>query len=367
MKELTVVDLTKRFGYVKALDKVSFSVNKGDYVVISGPIGAGKTTLLRVIAGLIEPDSGDVVVDGQSVLTLAPEERNFAYMPSGFTLFPHMTVYDNVAYGLRARGLSEDEIKEKVKATLNLVGLWHRRRSYPRELSGGMKQRVALARALVTGSELLLLDEPLSALDLLLNIELRYELRKLAKRLGLTVLHVTHNFEEALSIADKILVMRKGTVQQYGSPEIIYKRPVNLFVASFSGEVNILEGSIIRSEDGFVEVEVNDLGYLRVRSDELRIGERVVIVYRPEDVNVKFFKGSEESYKARIIDARFLGMFLVVEVELPNGRVFRSYMPSYLVEEVKRHSGEVYVELPPDRALVYPYPREGLTKALALG
>lgn len=366
MKELAVINLTKRFGYVRALDKVTFSVNKGDYVVVSGPIGAGKTTLLRIIAGLIEPDSGDVTIDGESVLALAPEERNFAYMPSGFTLFPHMTIYDNVAYGLRTRDLSEEEVREKVRTALNLVGLWHRRHSYPHELSGGMKQRVALARALVTGSELLLLDEPLSALDLLLNIELRYELRKLAKRLELTVLHVTHNFEEALSIADKILIMRDGVVQQYDSPEIIYKKPANLFVASFSGEVNVLEGSIVRSEDGFIEVEVNDLGHLWIKGDGLRVGERVVIVYRPEDVNVKFSKKREGSYKGRIIDVRFLGMFLVIEIELLSGKVLRSYIPSYLVREVKSCSDEVYVELPSDRALVYPYPREGLTKALAL-
>jgi len=366
LKELTVIEVTKKFGYVKALNKVSFSVKGGEYVVISGPIGAGKTTLLRIIAGLLEPDSGDILIDGSSILPLAPEERNVAYMPSGFTLFPHMSVYDNVAYGLRARELNEEEIKKRVKSALSLVGLWHRRNSLPHELSGGMKQRVALARALVIGAELLLLDEPLSALDLLLNIELRYELRRLAKTLGLTVLHVTHNFEEAMAIADRILVLRRGVIQQYDTPEVVYKKPANLFVASFSGEVNILEGSVIKSKRGIVEIEVEDFGYLKVEGDGLRAGERVVLVYRPEDVIVKFSQ-EEGGYEGKIISARFLGMFIVVEIELPSGKVIRSYVPSYLMKELERYGPNVYLELPPDRALVYLYPREGLTKVLAMG
>jgi len=367
LKELTVIELTKRFGYVRALNKVSFSVKGGDYVVISGPIGAGKTTLLKIIAGLLEPDSGDVMVNGESILTLAPEERNFGYMPSGFSLFPHMTVYDNVAYGLRAKGLSEEEVEDKVRSALSLVGLWHRRSSYPQELSGGMKQRVALARAIAVGSELLLLDEPLSALDLLLNIELRYELRRLAKTLGLTVLHVTHNFEEAMSIADRILVMRNGVVQQYDVPEAIYKKPINLFVASFSGEVNILEGSVINVNDSLVNIEVNGLGDIQVKGSGLQPGERVVVVYRPEDIIVDFSEKSNDAYEGKVISKRFLGMFLVIEVELHSGHTLRVYVPSYLMKKIKRCSSRVLVKLPPERALVYPYPREGLMKALALG
>ena len=365
MRELAVVDLTKRFGRVRALAGVSFKVRGGEYVAVTGPVGAGKTTLLKVIAGLLEPDSGDVLVDGQSVLGLAPEERNFSYMPSGQSLFPHMTVYDNVAYGPRARGLSEGEVAERVRRALELVGLWHRRSSLPHELSGGMRQRVALARALASGADLLLLDEPLSALDLLLNIELRHELRRLAKSLGLTVIHVTHNFEEAMAVADRILVLRSGVVQQYGTPEEVYLRPANLFVASFSGDLNVLEGSVMAARDGCLVVELNGLGELLVEGHGFRVGERVVVAYRPEALLLSREQLSgPNAFPGRIVELRFLGPLTTVELEV-GGAAVVARLPSHEASAFGR-SELVYVHMPPGRALVYPYPRAGLAKALAV-
>ena len=365
MAKLCVVNITKRFREITALKNVSFEVYKGEYIAILGPTGAGKTTLLRIIAGLLRPDEGSIIIDGKDVTDLTPEERNIGYMPQGYSLFPHMTVFENVAYGLYLKGLSEKEINKKVSNVLKLVGLYHRRDSYPHELSGGMRQRVALARAIVQDSEIILLDEPLSALDLLLNIELRHELRRIAKKLKLTVLHVTHNHEEALAIADRVLVLNKGRVEQYDTPENIYKKPKSIFVAYFIGDANILKGTVLSNKNGDLIVDVEGICTLRVKGDYFYEGQRVVLVFRPEVIKLTKERVNKDNLIEGIIKRKyFIGMFTFFDIEI-NDTLIRAC-------ELSRKSmyfnegDKVYVHFPPEEGLIYEYPREGLVKVLEM-
>ncbi|RLE96916.1 MAG: polyamine ABC transporter ATP-binding protein, partial [Thermoprotei archaeon] len=203
---VAVVNLKKSYGPIRALDGVTLEVGEGEYFVVLGPLGSGRSTLLKCIAGILEPDEGDVLIGGESVLGIPPEKRGVGYMPPGYALFPHMTVWENVAYGLWIRGFPKEEVEARVRDALELVGLLERAHSYPHQLSGGQRQRVALARALASGARVLLLDEPLTALDAILALEVRREVRALAKDLGLTVIHVTHDQEEAMAVADRIAV-----------------------------------------------------------------------------------------------------------------------------------------------------------------
>ncbi len=361
MAFLEVGGVSKSFGPIRALDNVTFEVSKGEYLCILGPTGAGKTTLLRIISGLLEPDEGEVYIEGVNVTQIPPEERNVAYMPQGYALFPHMTVWENVVYGASIKGLSE----ERARDALRRVGLLHRVDSYPNELSGGQQQRVALARVLAAGGKLLLLDEPLSALDLLLNIELRYELRKLAKKLGLTVIHVTHSAEEAMSISDKIIVLRRGRIQQIGKPEEIYHAPSNLFVANFIGEINIIEGIVRDIHNGYFTVESKTVGILKVRGKPP--GGVVVLGYRPESIIIYVEKPfyEENLYKAIVEEVEFHGV--KTRIHLTTIRGLKLIADLWFKPVVKIRSGSiVYVKLPEDSAIVFRYPREGIIKAISL-
>ena len=338
---------------------VSFEVMEGEYVVVLGPIGSGRSTLLKCIAGIVEPDEGDVVIDGVSVLDLPPEERGVGYMPPGYALFPHMTVWDNVAYGLWIKGYSKSEIESRVREVLELVGLLHRARSYPHELSGGMRQRIALARALASGAQLLLLDEPLTALDAILAVEVRHEVRGLVKDLGLTVVHVTHNQEEAMAVADRIVVMRRGRVEQVGAPEEIYFNPRTLFVAKFVSDANLLAGRLVEISNGYGVVEVNGIGPIKVRCRGFREGSRVVVAVRPEAIKL----GSGE-IAGRVKTVSRLGAFTRIWVSAGDV-VLRVDVPT--VEALSIGEGdELLLSMPLD-APVFRYPRSGLGGALEQG
>lgn len=360
MPSLEVQGVSKSYGVVRALRNVSFHVNSEEYFCILGPTGAGKTTLLKVIAGLLSPDKGKILIDGEDVTDLPPEDRGIAYMPQGYALFPHMTVWENVSYGSLMRNLPKDRAIHALK----MVGLYHRRNSYPYELSGGQQQRVALARVIASGSKFLLLDEPLSALDLLLSIELRYELRNLAKKLGLTVIHVTHDSEEAMSIADRMLVLRRGTIQQIGTPQEIYLRPKNLFVARFLGEPTLLEGEVIsRSSEGFY-VDIKGLGMVFIKG--IPPSRRIVLVFRPEDIEIVPNKvDSKNCFEGIVNSVEFRGC--VIRLHIAAGEdvklVSETWIEHGLGFEIGSH---VWIRLPPNKALVYEYPRGGLTKAVAL-
>jgi iron(III) transport system ATP-binding protein len=278
---VVVTNVTKRFGEFVALEGVSLHVGEGEFVCFLGPSGCGKTTLLRAIAGLDIQSSGTIEQAGRDISPLPPEERDFGIVFQSYALFPNLTVRQNIAYGLENRGMKRAEIDARVLELLELVGLPDQGRKYPAQISGGQQQRVALARALAPKPGLILLDEPLSALDAKVRIRLRQELKQLQQQLGVTMVMVTHDQEEALSIADRIVVMNMGIVEQVGTPAEIYNRPASQFVADFIGAMNFFAGTAV----GPNQVRVGTL-QLTCQPNGHDQGEAVVVAIRPEDIRV---------------------------------------------------------------------------------
>ena len=284
-------DVVKRFGDFTALDHVSLEIPKGSFVTLLGPSGCGKTTLMRQLAGFSEPEEGDVLVDGKRMNGLPPFKRNTPLVFQEYALFPHMTVYENISYGLKLTKTPKEEMDRRVNEMLemfNLVGLEKR---FPKEMSGGQQQRVAFARALVMGQEILLLDEPLSNLDAKLRVDVRTELRQIQRKLGITAIYVTHDQDEALSMSDIIAVMRKGRVEQIGTPWEIYFRPANRFVADFVGTVNFLDAKVLAAEDGVLTVDHCGMTLRVPTAVQAEVGEEITLVVRPECIRLA---GQEE-------------------------------------------------------------------------
>jgi len=240
---LSIKGIHKTFGSFTALKDVSIDIRKNEFICLLGPSGCGKTTLLRIIAGLEAPTNGTIAVGGKDITPLPPSKRNFGMVFQSYALFPNLTAYHNVAYGLQGKKLSKKEIDEKVREALALVDLEHARNQYPAQLSGGQQQRIALARAIVLSPDFLLLDEPLSALDAKVREKLRAEIRELQEKLGITTIMVTHDQEEALTMADRIVVMKNAEVMQIGSPQEVYERPNSPFVADFIGAINFIDNA----------------------------------------------------------------------------------------------------------------------------
>ena len=274
--------VTKRFGATIAADAISLDIAPGDFTTLLGPSGCGKTTLLRMIAGLLDPDEGMVRIGGRSMAGVAINKRNIGLVFQSYALFPHLSVADNVAFGLRYRNVSRSETDKRVSAMLDLVRLSGRDHAMPGQLSGGQKQRVALARALVIEPDVLLLDEPLSALDAGLREEMRIELRSIQQRLGLTTVFVTHDQGEALAMSDTIAVLRAGRVQQYGAPSDLYNHPATAFVSNFLGFTNILPGKLVSRTADSARVEVSGLGLI-----EARLGAAAVAVGDPVELAIR--------------------------------------------------------------------------------
>ncbi|WP_041077364.1 ABC transporter ATP-binding protein [Thermotoga caldifontis] len=272
MDVLRLQGLRKYYGSVRALDDVSAEIEEGELFAVIGPSGSGKTTLLRSIAGFVQLDAGRIYIKGRDVTDLPPEKRNVAMFFQNYALWPHMTVFENVAYGLKVRKLSKEKIREKVEWALNFLDIAHLADRKPNQLSGGQQQRVALARAIVVEPDLLLLDEPLSNLDAKIRMRIRFELRAMLKKLNIATLYVTHDQEEALSIADRIAVMNNGKILQVGKPREIYLRPANLFVADFVG-VNC----VVRTRPQLVE---------RIGLDVPEGVEEVNVVIRAEEARL---------------------------------------------------------------------------------
>ncbi|AWB35316.1 ABC transporter ATP-binding protein [Orrella marina] len=247
-----------RYGESIAVDRVDLQINPGELVALLGPSGCGKTTLLRIVAGLITQTGGTVRIGGQQVDRLAPNERGAGIVFQSYALFPHMTVEKNVGYGLRARGASEREVNQTVHEMLEMVQMDAYARRYPRELSGGQQQRVALARTLAVHPRVLLLDEPFAALDKNLRLDMQIEIRRIQRELGITTLIVTHDQDEAMSMADRIAVMNAGVLEQFDSPEAVYDRPATRFVAGFVGTANMIEGLLVPRADGMYEFQESE-------------------------------------------------------------------------------------------------------------
>lgn len=280
-------DIVKRFGEVTALDHVSLCVRDGEFFSLLGPSGCGKTTCLRIIAGFETPQSGEVLLHDRSIGAIPPYQRNVNTVFQSYALFPHMSVFDNVAFGLRMRHVPKPEIAQRVAEALALVRLDNYGARRPRQLSGGQQQRVALARALVNHPDVLLLDEPLGALDQKLRKDMQMELKSLQERVGITFILVTHDQEEALALSDRIAVMHDGKTLQVGTPTEIYERPTSRFVADFIGETNFLEGAVQTVRDGYAEVQTTDGLHLRgSTSGYVAPGSAVTVSVRPEKVRL---------------------------------------------------------------------------------
>lgn len=321
MAFLEILGVSKRFGNTIALDNVTLHIDKGELFAILGPSGCGKTTLLRIVAGLEVPDTGRIIVNGVDITFEKPQNRKAVMVFQNWALWPHMTVFDNIAYGLKIRGVPKDEIARRVKWALELVKLDGLEKRYPHQLSGGQQQRVALARAIVVEPEILLLDEPLSNLDARLRIDMREELRNLIKKLGITAIYVTHDQEEAMAIADRLAVMNKGKVMQIGTPTEIYNNPKNVFVATFIGRANVVNGVATRIDNRYIEARIGNklIKAVKTANEEIRQGDSVNIVIRPHHISTKCDNAMENRFTGRVIGTSFLGNAIEAEMETDIG------------------------------------------------
>ncbi|PID57370.1 ABC transporter ATP-binding protein [candidate division KSB3 bacterium] len=284
--DLKLENVVKRFGKVVAVNNVSLEIPHGKLLTLLGPSGCGKTTILRMIAGLESPTSGHIYLGGTDVTHLSPNERKMTMVFQSYALFPHMNVYENIAYGLRVMRWADDRIQEAVNETVRMVGLEGLMQRGASELSGGQQQRVAVARALVLKPKVLLFDEPLSNLDAKLRKHMRGEIRNLQKDLGITSVYVTHDQSEALAISDEIVVMANAVISQKGGPQELYTQPANPFVADFIGEANIVETEVIAVKGEFAQVRLDSLE-LSVPCFQLpKVGQRAQLVIRPEDIRI---------------------------------------------------------------------------------
>jgi putative spermidine/putrescine transport system ATP-binding protein len=277
-------DVTKRFGSVEAVSHVSLQVEEGEFFSVLGPSGCGKTTMLRMLAGFISPTAGVISIGGQNVAGLPPEKRDVGIVFQNYAIFPHMNVYDNIGFGLRMRKLARPDIDRRVREALEQVGLTGFERRYQREMSGGEQQRVALARVLVTQPRILLLDEPLSALDKKLREEMKYWIRDLHAQLRITTMYVTHDQGQALTLSDRIAVMRGGMVEQVGTPREVYEQPRTHFVTDFIGESNILPVRVIDVDQQYARLKLDGFSIAAPRRDQVSPGQQLSLVIRPEHI-----------------------------------------------------------------------------------
>ena len=295
MSYLEIKNVNKYYGKFQALKNINLTIEKGEFISFLGPSGCGKTTLLRTISGLEELNSGHIFLKGKDISNLHPSKRNFSIVFQSYALFPNMTVWENIAYGLENKKMPKDKIKDKVLEVLEMVGLAGISNKYPNEMSGGQQQRVALARAIALEPDVLLLDEPLSALDAKVREKLRNDIKMLQKKLGLTTIMVTHDQEEALSVSDKIMVMQSGEVMQVGTPREIYEKPNSLFVADFIGKINFLsDGNSIRPEHIKVVSEIDSETENKTVMREVESWEYLGPSYR------LFFRNNKELLKVEV-------------------------------------------------------------------
>jgi ABC-type Fe3+/spermidine/putrescine transport system ATPase subunit len=348
------------------VDDASLQVHDKEYFSLLGPSGCGKTTILRMIAGLIEPTEGEIYIDNKLVTKLPPEDRGIGFVFQTYALFPHMDVWDNVTYGPRVKAWEEEKSEGIGREMLEMVRLYERKDALPHELSGGMMQRVALSRALAAGAKLLLLDEPLGALDAKIRFELRYEVLKLVKDLGLTAIHVTHDQGEAMAISDRIAVMKKGKILQIGTPQELYTSPQHIFVANFIGENNFLEGHVLKTLDGVIQIELRGGLTVSGRDTSIEEGERVVLAVRPETFTIeKGHKKRTNSLTGVVERVRYEGTNIRYEVRLENEDIVVVVRPS-LMEEWYNTGDRVTLSFPSEKSYLFRYPSKGLREELAV-
>ena len=329
MVEVVLKGITKRFGDVVAAGDVNLEIHDGEFFTLLGPSGCGKTTTLRIIAGLEHSDEGRVYFDGKDVTDLPPYRRNTGMVFQNYALWPHMKVFDNIAYGLKVRKVSKGEIADRVHEALELVKLGGLEGRFPSQLSGGQQQRVALARVLVINPDVLLLDEPLSNLDAKLRVEMREEIKELQKKLEITTIYVTHDQEEAMVISDRMAIQDEGVIRQIGTPMGVYNRPEDLFIATFIGRGTLLEGAVEAAEKP-IRVGVNDLILSGVSSStqtEITRGDKVACVLRPENFMLDEPDEPTNAFEGVIEWTAFVGPYTEVRLNVEGVRLLVDVPP----------------------------------------
>jgi putative spermidine/putrescine transport system ATP-binding protein len=360
MAYLELRSLQRRFGNFTALDGIEVELGQGEFLSLLGPSGCGKTTALRLVAGFDRPDGGTIVVDGKDVTRVSPSKRDMGMVFQAYSLFPNMTAAQNVEFGLKIRGGDAAKRRSRVGELLELVGLGHAVDRYPHQLSGGMQQRVALARALAIEPRVLLLDEPLSALDAKVRVQLREEIRRIQLELGITTLYVTHDQEEALAISDHVAVMYKGRIEQMGTPAQMYGAPATPFVAEFIGTMNRLESQVLDSTTGTVQH-----GDTRLDLDAARgrkVGDRVLVLVRPEILQLEAATDGAVGpnvLSGTILSQTFLGAVTRVKVTTPETTLI-SDMSAGRAEALPV-GARVTARVPRDEARLISLPDEGVT------
>lgn len=328
---LQIRHLSKSYGDTQILQNINLDIYDGEFLTLLGPSGCGKTTLLRLIGGFELPNAGSLQLEGVDIAGLPAEKRPINTVFQQYALFPHMNVYDNIAYGLKLKGVPKTEIDQRVREALAMVQLDHTINRRPQDLSGGQQQRIAIARAVVNRPKMLLLDEPLSALDAKLREQMQSELKRLQRELGITFVFVTHDQQEALSMSDRIAVMKNGVFQQIDTPIGIYESPANLFTASFIGETNLFKGNVLEVNPATIKVEVveqND-GFHPIRElprpkFDVRVGQNVNLLLRPEDIRVYYTHEGHEGLIGNVVDSAYKGSTLDSVIRLKNGNIVKT-------------------------------------------
>jgi iron(III) transport system ATP-binding protein len=356
--EVRLDGIGKSYGDQWVVRNVNLHIRPGEFFTFLGPSGCGKTTLLRIIAGFVFPDEGKVYLDGQPVNQVPPWQRNVGLVFQNYALWPHMTVYDNVAFGLRERKVARSEIERRVTETLKQVDLQGTGNRRPSQLSGGQQQRVALARTLVIQPRLLLLDEPLSNLDAKLRIDMRIELLKLQRDLGLTTIYVTHDQEEALALSTRIAVINEGRVVQESTPRQIYEQPANEFVAAFVGESNLFSGKVRQADERFIEVQTDDSLIIRAASaasDPLpQSGDEVLLGVRPEAMELRAADNAStgaNQLTGHVAASAYQGAFVEYEIQFA-GRSLKTYAVNPKGRALFQRGQEVVVTFAADDVVI---------------
>jgi ABC-type Fe3+/spermidine/putrescine transport system ATPase subunit len=360
MPRISLEGVTVRYGKTKGIDLLDLTIHDGEYMCLLGPTGAGKTTTLRAIAGLSRPCEGRISFDGKDITEKEPEERRAVMLSQSYSLFPHMTVAENILFSPVIKGWSEGLRRDTLNNMLDLVRLTKRAEAFPHELSGGMQQRNALARALASGSRVLLLDEPLRALDARLRISLRRELRSLCKSLGITTLHVTHDQDEALVMADRVAVIREGRILQVGKPNEVFERPISPFVANFMGQSNFVSGKVLESVPHTV---IEDRAGRRIPAiaSDIAPGEMAVIAVKIGETTIS--KEGPGHFQGEIERVLFEGKFLHLDLMVSDLGRISCKLPAWRMGSL--NSGDrVWISWLPEKGTVFHYPKGGLDKEL---
>ncbi len=352
-------DITKRFGTLEAVSHVSLDIQDGELFTLLGPSGCGKTTILRLIGGFHKPDHGEIYFADRAVSSLPPYERNIGMVFQNYALWPHMTISSNIAYGLKLKRISSSEVVEKISRVLRLVNLTGLENRYPGQLSGGQQQRVALARALVLNPDVLLLDEPLSNLDAKIRIQVRAEIRKLQKDLGITTIYVTHDQEEALTLSDRIAVINQGKLQQIGFPRDLYERPENPFVADFIGINNLIQGEVqeIDAVEEWMKAHTKVGTLVCMHRDRFKPGDPCIISVRPETASIGKSEEGQKGYNllvGNVSFAYYMGNTIRYDVEIDGGIIFKVDVQNPWEHQLISIGEKVFIRFPVKTTLGIP-------------